>query len=64
MYVANASHIGGGNRSLMDIITGLNRSRFEPVLIAPSPGALVDWAAASGVPCEIIPTATGTAAPA
>jgi glycosyltransferase involved in cell wall biosynthesis len=55
MYVANASHIGGGNRSLMDIIMGINRSRFEPVLIAPGQGALVDWAAATGVPCEIIP---------
>ena len=55
MYVANASHIGGGNRSLMDIIMGINRSRYEPMLIAPREGALVEWAVASGVPCEIIP---------
>ena len=54
MYVANASHIGGGNRSLMDIITGIDRSRFQPVLVAPTAGALVDWAATAGVPCEII----------
>jgi glycosyltransferase involved in cell wall biosynthesis len=55
LYVANASKIGGGNRVLMDLVTGLDRDRFRAHLVAPSDGALGEWAASVGVPCDVIP---------
>lgn len=55
MYVANAGHIGGGNKVLMDIVAGLDRGRFRPILAAPVEGALTAWAAGADVPVVILP---------
>jgi glycosyltransferase involved in cell wall biosynthesis len=54
LYVANASKVGGGNRILMDLATGMDRRRFYPFVVAPEPGPLVDWASASGIGCSIV----------
>lgn len=55
LYVANSAAIGGGNRVLMDLIAGLDRSRFTPHLIAPFEGPLGEWAARTGVGCRVLP---------
>jgi glycosyltransferase involved in cell wall biosynthesis len=55
LYVANSSKIGGGNRSLIELISRLDRERFAPVLILPGPGAMVDWARQAGVRHAVVP---------
>ena len=55
LYVANAAKIGGGNRVLMDIVTGLNRDRFAPLIVTPGPGPLAEWANDHRVDVEVIP---------
>ena len=42
MYVANASHIGGGNRSLMDIIMGALKDEKTTVLFIEHDMEIVD----------------------
>jgi glycosyltransferase involved in cell wall biosynthesis len=55
LYVANAAKIGGGNRVLMDIVSGLNRERFTPLIVTPGPGPLADWANDHRIDVEVIP---------
>lgn len=55
LYVANASKIGGGNGVFMDLMLNLDPSRYVPVLVAPEPGPLVDWARRRHIPCVISP---------
>ena len=55
LYLANSALIGGGNRALMDLMRGLDRSRFQPVLVSPAAGPLVEWAAGQGIPCRVMP---------
>ncbi len=54
LLVANSEKIGGGNRILMDIVNGLDRSRFTPLVLAPGEGPLVDWARVARVPLRVI----------
>jgi glycosyltransferase involved in cell wall biosynthesis len=54
LYVANSSKIGGGNRSLISLIEQLDGRRFAPALVLPARGPMVEWAAAKGVPYEIV----------
>jgi glycosyltransferase involved in cell wall biosynthesis len=55
LYVTNSSKIGGGNRSLIDLLTRLDPARFQPVLALPTPGPMADWARAHDVPYTIVP---------
>jgi glycosyltransferase involved in cell wall biosynthesis len=55
MYVANSEKIGGGNRVLMDIASGLNRDRFVPHIVTPGPGPLAAWAMDQGIDVRSIP---------
>jgi len=55
LYIANSARIGGGNRVLMDLIAGLDRSRFRPQLVIPFAGSLGEWARREGVECQVIP---------
>jgi glycosyltransferase involved in cell wall biosynthesis len=55
VYVMNAPKIGGGNRVLVNIIEGLDRRRFRPVVVTPAAGGALDWARANGIACEVIP---------
>src|SRR5579864_4495276 len=54
LYVANAAKIGGGNRVLMDMMQGLDRERYAPILVAPDGGPLTEWARDSGIPCHVV----------
>ncbi len=54
LYVANAAKIGGGNRVLMDLMQGLDRGRYAPILVAPDAGPLTEWAGDSGIPCHVV----------
>jgi len=54
LYVAAAAKIGGANRQLMDIVAGLDRSRYVPVVVAPVDGPIVDWARAHGIDRYVI----------
>jgi glycosyltransferase involved in cell wall biosynthesis len=49
LYVANAAKIGGANRQLMDIVEGLDRSRYVPAVVAPTDGPIVAWARECGI---------------
>lgn len=55
LYVANSAKIGGGNRSLIDLMVRLDRSRFSPVLVLPGVGPMSDWARLAGVRHAIVP---------
>lgn len=54
LYVANAAKIGGGNRVLMDVVSGLDRSRFMPVIVTPGAGPLATWASERGIDVCIV----------
>jgi glycosyltransferase involved in cell wall biosynthesis len=54
LYVANSSLIGGANRVLMDMIAGVDRSRFSPHLVVPRPGPLATWARDRGLPISVV----------
>ncbi len=56
LYVANSALIGGGNRVLMDLILGLERSRFCPSLVMPFIGPLAEWADANNVSYHVLPS--------
>ena len=49
LYVANATKIGGGNRVLMDLMCGLDSSRYTPIVVSPDIGPLTDWATKHGL---------------
>jgi glycosyltransferase involved in cell wall biosynthesis len=55
LYVANSSKIGGGNRSLIELISRLDPSRFAPLLVLPGPGPMVDWARDARIDHAIVP---------
>jgi glycosyltransferase involved in cell wall biosynthesis len=54
-YVSPASKLGGGNRVLIDLVEGLDRSQYAPLLVVPEPGPLVEWAVEANVPHRIVP---------
>jgi glycosyltransferase involved in cell wall biosynthesis len=55
LYVANSSKIGGANRVLMDLVTGLNPEHFVPLIVTPGPGPLATWAAEHDIDVCSIP---------
>jgi glycosyltransferase involved in cell wall biosynthesis len=55
VYVANSGKIGGGNRVMMDMVTGIDRSRFAPVVVVPEVGSLLSWAKHMKVPARVLP---------
>ena len=50
-----AAGFGGAERSLLEILRGLARSRYEPMLVTPVEGPLVDRARSLGVPAFVRP---------
>ena len=54
LYVANSRKIGGGNRVLMDLATGIDRDRFTPFIATPGEGTLAEWASEHHIPCSIV----------
>lgn len=55
LYVNHVSRMSGAERSLVDLLRGLDRSRFEPVAAIPGPGELADELARCDVPCHHLP---------
>ncbi len=55
---ATASIAGGAEVSLINLIRGLDRSRFRPVMAVPGPGKLADRVGNLGIEPEIIPMET------
>ncbi len=53
LFIAHSGDGYGANRSLLDILCGLDRDRFELYLIAGSRGFVTEKAAASGIPVYI-----------
>jgi glycosyltransferase involved in cell wall biosynthesis len=49
---------GGGQRSLLDMISGLDPAMWRPVVVCGEPGTLVDRLNALGVPVQVIPMPT------
>ncbi len=56
LVVSNHGEIvGGGEISLLALLKGLDRSRWAPVVVVPSEGAVAAGARALGLPTHIIP---------
>lgn len=53
LYVNHVTELGGAERSLLDLVTGLDRSRFTPLAALPDEGPLRQ--ALSNVPCFRVP---------
>lgn len=47
--------VGGGEYSLLDLVTGLAHSPFRPLVVCPGSGALWQRLRALGIPAEILP---------
>jgi glycosyltransferase involved in cell wall biosynthesis len=57
LFVNTVGAIGGAERSLLDLIGGLDRARFEPMAALLSDGPLAGELARLDVPTTIVPTA-------
>ncbi|MFP5504552.1 MAG: glycosyltransferase, partial [Candidatus Sericytochromatia bacterium] len=49
LYLDHTSHLGGAERSLLDLLERLDRDRLEPILATSGGGPLVDRARALGI---------------
>ncbi|HEV8315902.1 MAG TPA: glycosyltransferase family 4 protein [Vicinamibacterales bacterium] len=54
LYVANSSKIGGANRSLIDLISRLDRSRYRSHLVMATDGPMSEWARTAAIPYHIV----------
>ena len=56
MFLVHTAVIGGGERSLIDILTYINKERFQPILVCFENGHLVERVSKiSGVEVTVIP---------
>ena len=56
LFLVHTATIGGGERSLLDILTYIDKKRFQPILVCFEEGPLVDRAIkVSGVQVKVIP---------
>ena len=62
LFVDHADALGGAERSLLLLMTFLDRDSWQPHLIAPS-GPLAEEAAAAGIPVHTLGPAADCAAP-
>ena len=53
LFIAHSGDGYGANHSLLDILMGLDKTRFEPVLVAGSRGFLTENASRNGIPVYI-----------
>lgn len=54
LYIANRPDVfSGGERSLLELISRIDRARFEPVLLCPGDGGFADKAHSMGIITEI-----------
>ncbi len=55
LFVHNSADIYGASRSLVRLVRALDRTRFEPLVLLPSEGALADSLRAMDVPVIVFP---------
>jgi glycosyltransferase involved in cell wall biosynthesis len=55
LFLSHTAELNGAELWLLQFLTGLNRSKFSPLLVVPCPGPLADRAQASGVETVPIP---------
>ncbi len=56
LYVHNGSDLYGASRSLLRLVTGLDRKRFDPYVLLPSDGPLAAALAEAAVPVLVMPS--------
>lgn len=54
-YVNHTGHVSGAERVLLDILRGLDRTRFEPYVICPAEGRLRKEIEVEGISCLPLP---------
>jgi glycosyltransferase involved in cell wall biosynthesis len=55
LYINHVSRVSGAERSLLDLLHHLDRSRFEPLVALPPGGELTDLLRQTGVSCHAVP---------
>jgi glycosyltransferase involved in cell wall biosynthesis len=55
VFFSHYTGLGGGETSLLGLLGGLDRTRFEPILVTPRKGRLGECARALGVPTHVVP---------
>ena len=55
LYVANAAHIGGGNRVLLQLCAGVMARGVLPCIVLPASGPMEQKCAKLGIPCFVVP---------
>jgi len=55
LFLSHTAELNGAELWLLQFLTGLNRDKFNPLLVVPYPGPLVDRAQTSGVETVSIP---------
>jgi glycosyltransferase involved in cell wall biosynthesis len=54
LFLTNAAHIGGGNRSLLSLWEGLKAHRIVPLMVCPTDGPMVGACRDAGYQCAVI----------
>ncbi|MGD8240059.1 MAG: glycosyltransferase, partial [Armatimonadota bacterium] len=57
LYIDHCSQLSGAQLSLLSLISGLDTSRFRPVVVLPSGGPLAAALAERGIPVQLVPMA-------
>jgi glycosyltransferase involved in cell wall biosynthesis len=57
LYVDHCVQLSGAELSLLALVTGLDKSRFRPVIVLPEDGPLASAAAEHGIPVRLVPVA-------
>lgn len=55
LFLNEVSWIGGAERALLDLMSGLDRDKFRPILVCPCEGAFPDAARATGIEVHVVP---------
>jgi L-malate glycosyltransferase len=58
LYVNHTANVSGAERVLLDMLKGLDRNRYEPILLCPSEGRLQAEVRSVDVPCRRLPAVT------
>lgn len=54
LFFDNVPILGGAEQSLLDILRGLDRTAFEPIVLLTSPGPLAERAQSLGIPVDYV----------
>jgi len=55
LFVSHSSELYGAERTLLQILQGLDRNSFEPLLVVPRPGPLEEAAGKRGIETRVVP---------